>query len=93
MVSDIHVSRVTTEIKESSYSKFLQFDESCDVAHCAVLLWFVRYVNQDKIKEEFLLGKNLLTTTKGEDVFTIYKFFYQEWIGLEQRSTGRERCL
>ncbi|KAF2362752.1 Ribonuclease H-like domain [Trinorchestia longiramus] len=91
MASDI-LSQVITEIKESSYSKFsLQFDESCDVASCAVVLGFVHYIYQDRIKEEFLFCENLLTTTKGEDVFNIINSFFTknrlDWIGLEQRST------
>ncbi|XP_076331909.1 zinc finger BED domain-containing protein 5-like [Tachypleus tridentatus] len=104
MASDI-LSQVTTEIKESSYSKFsLQFDESCDVASCAVLLGFVRYVHQDKIKEEFLLCEDLLTTTKGEDIFNIINSFFTtnglDWNSVQQVSVdgapsmmGRNRGL
>ncbi|XP_076336325.1 protein FAM200C-like isoform X2 [Tachypleus tridentatus] len=104
MASDI-LSQVTTEIKESSYSKFsLQFDESCDVASCAVLLGFVRYVHQDKIKEEFLLYEDLLTTTKGEDIFNIINSFFTtnglDWNSVQQVSVdgapsmmGRNRGL
>lgn len=92
MASDI-LSQVTTEIKESLYSKFsLQFDESCDVASCAVLLGFVRYVHQDKIKEEFLLCEDLLTTTKGEDVFNLIDSFFTksglDWNSVQQ--VGRD---
>nr|XP_053633335.1 zinc finger BED domain-containing protein 5-like [Cherax quadricarinatus] len=90
MASDI-LPQVTTEIKESSYGKFsLQFDKSCDVASCAVLLGFVRYVHQDKIKEEFLLCEDLLTTTKGEDVFNIINSFFTknglDWNSVQQVS-------
>ncbi|XP_076330886.1 protein FAM200C-like [Tachypleus tridentatus] len=90
MASDI-LSQVTTEIKESSYSKFsLQFDESCDVTSCAVLFGFVRYVHQDKIKEEFLLCEDLLTTTKGEDIFNIINSFFTtnglDWNSVQQVS-------
>ncbi|XP_076322030.1 zinc finger BED domain-containing protein 5-like [Tachypleus tridentatus] len=104
MASDI-LSQVTTEIKESSYSKFsLHFDESCDVASCAVLLGFVRYVHQDKIKEEFLLCEDLLTTTKGEDIFNIINSFFTtnglDWNSVQQVSVdgapsmmGRNRGL
>ncbi|KAF2364844.1 hypothetical protein FHG87_004402 [Trinorchestia longiramus] len=90
MASDI-LSQVITEIKECSYSKFsLQFDESCDVASCAVLLGFVRYIHQDGIKEEFLFYENLLTTTKGEDVFNIINSFFTmnglDWNSVQQVS-------
>ncbi|KAF2366884.1 Ribonuclease H-like domain [Trinorchestia longiramus] len=85
------LSQVITEIKESSYSKFsLQFDESCDVASCAVLLGFVRYIHQDRIKEEFLFCENLLTTKKGEDVFNIINSFFTKnglhWNSVQQVS-------
>ncbi|KAF2345259.1 Zinc finger BED-type [Trinorchestia longiramus] len=90
MASDI-LSQVITEIKESSYSKFsLQFDESCDVASCAVLLGFVRYMHQDRIKEEFLFCENLLTITKEEDVFNIINSFFTknglDWNSVQQVS-------
>ncbi|KAF2356031.1 Zinc finger BED-type [Trinorchestia longiramus] len=89
MASDI-LSQVITEFKESSYSKFsLQFNESCDVASFAVLLGFVRYIHQDRIKEEFLFCENLLTTTKG-DVFNIINSFFTrnglDWNSVQQVS-------
>ncbi|KAF2355875.1 Zinc finger BED-type [Trinorchestia longiramus] len=90
MASDI-LSQVIIEIEESSYCKFsLQFDESCDIASCAVLLGFVRYIHQDRIKEEFLFCENLLTTTKGEDVFNIINSFFTknglDWNSVQQVS-------
>ncbi|KAF2350211.1 Ribonuclease H-like domain [Trinorchestia longiramus] len=90
MASDI-LSQIITEIKESSYSKFsLKFDESCEVASCAVLLGFVRYIHQDRMKEEFRFCENLLTTTKGEDVFNIINSFFTknglDWNSVQQVS-------
>ncbi|KAF2362759.1 Zinc finger BED-type [Trinorchestia longiramus] len=73
-----------------AYEMVSKFDESCDVACCAVLLGFVRYIHQDRIKEEFLFCENLLTTTKGEDVFNIINSFFTknglDWNSVQQVS-------
>jgi len=54
----------------------LQIDESTDVAQCAQLVTFVRYIANETIKEEFLFSHPLSTTTRGEDIFkVIVKFF------------------
>ncbi|XP_076330025.1 protein FAM200B-like [Tachypleus tridentatus] len=49
--------------RESDYALCIRDGKQ---ASCVVLLGFVRYVHQDKIKEEFLLCEDLLTTTKRE---------------------------
>ena len=67
MAEDILV-QVIEEVKSSPVKFFLQFDESTDIASCAVM-GYIRYVHCNMIKEEFLLCENLTTTTKGEDVF------------------------
>ncbi|XP_076315374.1 zinc finger BED domain-containing protein 5-like [Tachypleus tridentatus] len=61
-------------------------------------------VSKDKIKEEFLLCKDLLTTTKGEDIFNIINSFFTtnglDWNSVQQVSVdgapsmmGRNRGL
>ena len=42
------------ELASSPFPFNLQLDESTDVSYCSQLVSFVRYVNGDKIKEEFL---------------------------------------
>ena len=75
IASDV-LCQVVTEVKESSYEIFsLQFDESTDVSSWVLLLGFIRYVHFEEIREEFLLCKHLLTTTKGADVFNIVSEF------------------
>ncbi|XP_068243921.1 zinc finger BED domain-containing protein 5-like [Palaemon carinicauda] len=58
--------QVIAELKEASLGKFaIQLDESTDVADCAQLLLFVRYVTGQDFKEEFLFCHTLNTTTRG----------------------------
>ena len=69
MSADI-LTQVTNEIKTSPLSLFaLQVDESTDVANLPQLLVYVRYFNNDNIKEEFLFCNPLETTTKSTDIF------------------------
>ena len=60
------LTKIVAQVEASPHKKFaVQFDESTDIASCAVLLGYIRYVHQSSVKEEFLLCKNLTTTTKG----------------------------
>ena len=89
MAEDILV-QVIEEVKSSPVKFCLQFDESTDIASCAVLAGYIRYVHCNMIKEEFLLCKNLTTTTKGEDVFNTVSHFLQsngmDWHRVQQVS-------
>ena len=89
MAKDILV-QVIEEVKSSPVKFCLQFDESTDIASCAVLLGYIRYVHCNMIKEEFLLCENLTTTTKGEDVFNTVNHFLQsngmDWHRVQQVS-------
>ena len=76
MADDI-LAQVIDEVN-SSWVKFcMHFDESTNVRSCAVPLGFIRYIHLNMIKEEFLLYKNLTTTTKGEDVFNTVSTFLE----------------
>ena len=74
--------QVINEIKSSPFFAF-QVHESTDVALCAQLLVFVRYIHEHDIKNEFLFcTPSLKTTTRSADVFeNISTFFDME--GLE----------
>ena len=89
MAEDILV-QVIEEVKSSPVKLCLQFDESTDIASCAVLLGYIRYVHCNMIKQEFLLCENLTTTTKGEDVFNTVSHFLQgngmDWHRVQQVS-------
>ncbi|XP_068227396.1 zinc finger BED domain-containing protein 5-like [Palaemon carinicauda] len=71
--------QVIAELKEASLGKFaIQLDESTDVAACAQLLVFVRYVTGQDFKEEFLFCHTLNTTTRGEDIFNEVSLFFEK---------------
>ena len=53
-ISENILKQVMEELASSQFAFSLQLDESTDVSNCSQLLSFVRYVNGNKIKEEFL---------------------------------------
>jgi hypothetical protein len=67
MAQDVE-DKVISGIAQSSYLA-LQFYESVDVANESELMVFVRYINNDKVVDEFLLCQCLASTTTGDDVF------------------------
>ncbi|XP_029655453.1 protein FAM200B-like [Octopus sinensis] len=65
-----YLFQVVEQIKTSCHQNFaIQVDESTDVANCAQLIIFARYVYDGDFKEEFLFSYSLESTTKGEDIF------------------------
>ena len=56
-------------IEESPWHA-MQLDESTDIASCAQLIVWVRFIIDGDFVYEPLLCKSLETTTKGEDIFT-----------------------
>ena len=58
MAEDILV-QVIEEVKSIPVKFCLQFDESTDIASCAVLLGYICYVHCNMIKEEFICAKIL----------------------------------
>lgn len=77
MSNDIAI-QVYTEIKSSEFGFGIQVDESTDVTKCSQLLVYVRYAHDDKLKTELLLCEELLSTTRGEDVFQLIDDFFKE---------------
>ena len=55
----------------------LQLDESTDVASCAQLLVFVRYINKLDFKEEFLFCEQLDLQTRGIDIYNKVSSFIE----------------
>ena len=51
-------------------------DETIDVASCAQLLVFVRYIHLGDIKEEFLFCGELETTTRSADIMGKIETFF-----------------
>lgn len=78
MADDIK-DQVICQIKSSPFGLFaIQLDESTDVASCAQLMVYARYVHNADIKEEFLFCTPLETTTKAKDIFYVVSRFLDE---------------
>ncbi len=83
MSNDI-LSQIVQEIRETPSGLFsIQLDETTDVANFAQLLVYVRYVKDQKMKEEFLFCRALETTTTAADIFDLINNFFEghsiEW--------------
>ena len=73
MSEDILLQVVTAVKSSPAYS--LQLDESTDVESCAQLIVYVRYLEGEVMREEYLFSEPLATTTRGEDVLRILETF------------------
>ncbi|XP_042150241.1 zinc finger MYM-type protein 6-like [Ixodes scapularis] len=63
--------------KLKSAGKFsLAIDESCDVSGSPQLVAFVRFVNGSVIAEELLCCLEIVTTTRGQDIFNAINNFF-----------------
>ena len=58
-----------SEVKDSKYGFSIQLDESTDVTNNAQSLVYVRYTQDNAVKTELLMSKELSGTTKGKDIF------------------------
>ena len=68
------LEQIVSSVKDSPIFS-LQLDESTDVASCAQLIVFVRYISGTDLKEEHLFSEPLTTTTRGEEVFKVLAAF------------------
>ncbi|XP_060790841.1 zinc finger BED domain-containing protein 5-like [Neoarius graeffei] len=61
----------------------IQLDESTDVAHCAQLMVYVRFINEQRVHEDFLFCVPLPARTTADEIFKALNEFYQneglEW--------------
>ena len=76
MSEDIITQNVVA-IKQSPWH-CIQLDESTDIASCAQLIVWVRYIKDFDFVDEPLMCKSLEATTKGIDIFTKVEDFYNE---------------
>ena len=67
--------QVINEMKASPMF-FLHVDETTDVASCAQLLVFVRYIHLRDVKEEFLFCCELEATTRSADIMKKIETFF-----------------
>ena len=57
-------------MKDSKFGFSIKLDESTDITSNAQLFVYVRYITQDNyVKTELLMNKELFSTRKGKDVF------------------------
>ncbi|XP_008185178.1 zinc finger BED domain-containing protein 5-like [Acyrthosiphon pisum] len=66
------------EILQKDKEFALQLDESTDVSGKSQLISFIRFVNEEKIIEQFLLCRELQTTTTGVDIFNAVDNYFEE---------------
>ena len=65
-------------IKQSPWHAAIQLDESMDIASCAQLMVWVRFIKDGGFVDEPLVCKSLETTTRGDDIFTTIEAFYNK---------------
>uniref|UniRef100_A0A5S6QZD8 DUF4371 domain-containing protein n=1 Tax=Trichuris muris TaxID=70415 RepID=A0A5S6QZD8_TRIMR len=56
----------------------LQIDESCLPGNEALPLTYVRFIKDEKLLQELLLAKELVTDTKGASIFALLKAYFAE---------------
>ena len=57
----------------------MQLEELTDITSNAQLPVYVRYITQDnEVKTEWLMSKELSSTTKGKDVFEVLDNFFKQ---------------
>ena len=56
----------------------MQLDESTAVTNCGQLLVYVRFTENDIVKTELRMSKEVFGTTKGKDIFNIVDEFFKK---------------
>uniref|UniRef100_A0A5S6QFW0 DUF4371 domain-containing protein n=1 Tax=Trichuris muris TaxID=70415 RepID=A0A5S6QFW0_TRIMR len=56
----------------------LQLDESVLPGNEALLLAYVRFIKEEKLAQELLFARNLVTDTKGQSIFLVVEEFFTE---------------
>ena len=77
-ISDDISDQVTTAVRASKYGFAMQFDESTDITNCGQLLVYVRFTENDRVKTELLMSKEVSGATKGKDIFNIVDEFFKK---------------
>ena len=71
--------QVISGVKNSKFGFSMQLDESTDITSNAQLLDNVRYTTQENdVKTELLMSKELSSTTKGKDAFEVLDNFFKQ---------------
>lgn len=75
MAQDVEVS-LCDFLKTTQFS--LQLDESTLTGNESLLLVYVRFIKEEKICQDLLFAKKLITDTKGESIFQVLEEFFKE---------------
>ena len=77
-MSDNISDQVTTAVRASKYGFAMQLDESTDVTNCGQLLVYVRFTENDIVKTELFVSKEVSGTSKGKNIFNIVAEFFKK---------------
>ena len=69
---------ISDEVTISKYGFAMQLVESTDVINCGQLLVYFRFTENDLVKTELLMSKEVSGTTKGKDIFNIVDEFFKK---------------
>ena len=69
-MSDDIFDQVIIAVRASKYGLDMQFKESTDVTNCSQLLVYVRFTENDAVKTELLINKEVLSATNGKNIHT-----------------------
>ncbi|XP_076047215.1 protein FAM200C-like [Oratosquilla oratoria] len=74
--------QVVAAVSSPTYS--LQLYKSTDIASFSQLIVYVRYLDREVMKEEYLFSEPVATTTRGQDIFKILEvFLFKHELGWE----------
>jgi len=72
--------QVTEWIKASKLGFAIQVDESTNITNCCQLLNYARYIQDNNVKTELLISKELPDTTRGKEVFNLLDKYLKKMI-------------
>ena len=79
-MSDDIFDQVIIAVRPSKYGLDMQFEESTDVTNCSQLLVYLRFTENDAVKTELFINKEVLSATNGKDIHTSWMNFSRNMI-------------
>jgi len=73
-------NQLIKKIKSSDYYS-IQIDETTDISKCAQLLTYVRFIDNNQMKEEMLFCRELESNTTGEEIFNCLDEYVNRYFG------------
>jgi hypothetical protein len=73
-------NQLIKKIKSSDYYS-IQIDETTDISKCAQLLTYVRFIDNNQMKEEMLFCRELDSNTTGEEIFNCLNEYVNRYFG------------